>query len=63
MNHAEVRNKMPDYLEGDLDLMQRALLDAHLDGCSDCSQDFAQMRGTIGLLRDLPDPEPPPCRG
>lgn len=60
MNHAEVRSKMADYLEGDLDLMQRALLDAHLDGCASCSGDFAEMRGTIAALRSLPDPEPPP---
>ncbi len=60
MNHAEARSHMPDYLEGDLDLTRRALLDAHLDGCSSCSRDFAEMRGTIALLRGLPDPEPPP---
>lgn len=60
MNHAEVRSKMADYLEGDLDLTQRALLDAHLDGCGRCSGDFAEMRGTITALRSLPDPEPPP---
>jgi hypothetical protein len=51
---------MPDYLEGDLDLMKRALLDAHLDGCEACSRDFAEMRATIALLRGMPDPEPPP---
>lgn len=60
MNHAEVHSYMADYLEGDLDLTKRALLDAHLDGCSDCSREFAEMRGTIGLLRGLPSPEPPP---
>jgi hypothetical protein len=51
---------MPDYLEGDLDLTRSALLDAHLDACSECSREFAEMRGTIALLRNLSDPEPPP---
>jgi hypothetical protein len=51
---------MADYLEGDLDLTQRALLDAHLDTCSACSREFAEMTATIGLLRALPSPEPPP---
>ena len=60
MNHAEVHSYMADYLEGDLDLTKRALLDAHLDGCEACSLEFAEMRGTIGLLRGLPAPEPPP---
>lgn len=59
MKHSEVHSYMPDYLEGSLDLTKRALLDAHLDACERCSRDFAEMRGTIALLRDLPDPEPP----
>jgi hypothetical protein len=51
---------MADYLEGDLDLTRRALLDAHLDACGACSREFAQMRGAIDLLRSLPNPESPP---
>ena len=60
MNHAEARSHMPDYLEGDLDLSQRALLDAHLDACESCSHEFGEMSSTIALLRGLPDPDPPP---
>lgn len=59
MNHADVRNYMADYLEGDLVLSRRALLDAHLDECPECSQEIDEMRGTIALLRGLPDPEVP----
>ncbi len=59
MNCAEVRAKMGDYLEGQLGLTDRALLDAHLDGCPVCSAEVAQMRATIGLLRSLPEPEVP----
>ena len=60
MNHADVRNQMADYLEGDLSLGPRALFDAHLDECPDCAAEVAQLRRTIGALRNLPDPEPPP---
>lgn len=60
MNHVEAHSHLADYLEGDLDLTRRALLDAHLDGCAACSREFAQMRGAIDLLRSLPNPEPPP---
>lgn len=60
MNHNEVHSYMADYLEGGLDLTKGALLDAHLDGCEDCRQEFAEMRQTISLLRGLPSPEPPP---
>ena len=60
MNHSDVRNHMADYLEGDLPLGPRALFDAHLDECAECAAEIAQMRLTIGALRGLPDPEPPP---
>ncbi|MDG2049952.1 MAG: anti-sigma factor [Myxococcota bacterium] len=60
MNHSDVRNHMADYLEGDLPLGPRALFDAHLDECAECAQEIEHMRLTIGALRSLPDPEPPP---
>ncbi|MCH2187491.1 anti-sigma factor, partial [Myxococcota bacterium] len=60
MNHSDVRNHMADYLEGDLPLGPRALFDAHLDECEECAAEIAQMRRTIGALRGLPDPAPPP---
>jgi len=59
VNHSEVRKAMPDYLEGDLPLGRRALLDAHLDECADCAREIAAMRRTIAALRSLPDPEVP----
>ena len=59
MNHSDVQKYMADYLEGDLPLGRRALLDAHLDECRACAQELAGMRATISLLRSLPDPEVP----
>ena len=50
---------MADYLEGDLELDQRALFDAHLDDCLVCAEEIAGMRGTIALLHNLPDPQVP----
>lgn len=60
MTHADVQRQMADYLEGDLPLPRRALFDAHLDGCDECRHEIDAMRRTVALLRDLPDPEPPP---
>jgi anti-sigma factor RsiW len=51
---------MADYLEGDLSLAKRALLDAHLEGCVDCRTEIAELRALPNLLRRLPDIEPPP---
>ena len=59
MNHPEVRRRMGEYLQGDLSLAQRALFDAHLDGCPECAADLRALRETVQLLRDLPTPEVP----
>jgi Putative zinc-finger len=59
MNHAEVRSRLIDYMEGDLVLSKRALVDAHLDQCDECSGELAQLKRMVSLLRELPDPEPP----
>ncbi len=60
MNHSDIKKHLADYLEGDLGLDKRALVDAHLDDCGECSVEVEQMQQTIGLLRTLPEPEPPP---
>ena len=60
MNHAVVTEHLADYLEGDLALDLRALVDAHLDGCATCATEVREMQQTIRLLRALPEPEPPP---
>jgi len=56
---ADIDARMADYLEGDLDLEDRALFDAFLDGNADSARELAELRRTISLLRSLPDPEPP----
>jgi hypothetical protein len=60
VNHADVKKHMADYLEGDLALEDRALLDAHLDHCDPCSMEIEEILQTIRLLRTLPEPELPP---
>jgi hypothetical protein len=60
VNHSDIKKHLADYLEGDLGLDKRALVDAHLDDCGECSVEVDQMQQTIGLLRTLPEPEPPP---
>lgn len=60
MNHAVLTEHLADYLEGDLALDKRALVDAHLDSCETCAQEVREMQQTIRLLRALPQPEVPP---
>jgi hypothetical protein len=60
VNHAGVKRHLTDYLEGDLELEDRAIVDAHLDQCHSCSLEVEEMLQTIRLLRNLPEPEIPP---
>ncbi len=60
MNHADIRRHLADYLEGELPIDQRALVDAHLDACDSCSGEVDEMIQTIHFLRKLPEPETPP---
>ncbi len=59
MTHREVRDRLGDYLEGDIGLAQRALLDAHLDACRECSAELESLRNTVLLLRDLSEVDVP----
>jgi hypothetical protein len=54
-----VRDRLGDHLEGDLSLDERSRVDAHLARCTECADELRELRATIGLLRGLPDPEPP----
>jgi hypothetical protein len=59
VKHSQARACLADYLEGDLDLDRRAIVDAHLAGCEECSRELGELRSTVALLRGLPDPVPP----
>lgn len=60
MKHAEVKRNLAGYLEGELPIAERALVDAHLDDCGECAREVEEMLQTIRLLRKLPEPEIPP---
>jgi hypothetical protein len=59
VTHAEVHDRLGDYLEGGLALAQRALLDAHIDNCPDCALQLESLRNTIRLLRNLSEVDVP----
>jgi len=54
-----VRDRLGDHLEGDLSLEERSRVDAHIEHCAECADELRELRATVGLLRGLPDPEPP----
>jgi anti-sigma factor RsiW len=51
---AEVVELLTDYLEGALDELVRAEIEAHLALCEGCDTYLAQMRSTIDVLGHVP---------
>ena len=60
MIHIRARKLLGDYLEGDLELDQRARVDGHLDECEECAREARELRQTVSMLRSLPMDVPPP---
>lgn len=52
--NVEVREQLPDYLNGTLPASRRAELEAHLLGCEECREELE----TIRLVREVFDPAP-----
>jgi predicted anti-sigma-YlaC factor YlaD len=46
MNCGQVRTRLGDHLEGDLELSARAQVDEHLDACADCARCFRYRRAS-----------------
>jgi hypothetical protein len=59
VKHADLKRHLAAYLEGELPIGERALVDAHLDDCSVCAAEVEEMLQTIRLVRRLPEPETP----
>lgn len=60
MEHAEVRKKLSEYLDGVSSQDERAGIEAHLQGCDRCNSTLAELEKTVSHLRGLPREEPPP---
>ncbi len=59
MNHGDVRARFHGHLEGELSLVERGAVDAHLAGCAACAEELRALRETVSQVRGLPDPEVP----
>lgn len=51
---------LDEYLDGALDPVDAAALDAHLAGCQDCAAFMRTYRGTVRKSRELRESQLPP---
>ena len=59
LNCREVTNRASDLIEGDLDVVTRLKIKAHLLACRHCRRFVRQMRATVALLGSGGDDESP----
>jgi len=59
LTHADVRDKLTDYLEDALPASDRRAIDRHLQGCRPCSAFYATLRATVKVADSLPRPSAP----
>ena len=55
MNHETVQDLLSSYLDGDLSAEERAEVEAHLEGCDACREEYELLKLTVEALHDLPD--------
>jgi len=58
--HSEIRARLSDYLQRDLDPEERSQIETHLEACAPCGSELRELRATVSLLRRLPEPGHPP---
>jgi len=56
--HDPWRDRLSEYLDGDLTLSEQAELERHVDGCDTCRLAIEELREVVQRARDLPDRKP-----
>jgi hypothetical protein len=57
--HARYERRLSEYLDGALTGRAKAKLEGHLERCAECRRTLSELRGTLQLLRSLPEEEAP----
>jgi len=60
MNCGEVRDKLSEYLDGDLTPLERRELESHIHSCPSCSWELSTIKRTVQMLNSLPRFSAPP---
>jgi hypothetical protein len=58
MNCEKVRQRLDDYLDGELDTLARRAVREHLGGCAGCRARLDELQNLVARLADLPAPSP-----
>ncbi len=56
MNHSKVCARLSSFIERELSDAEHRKVAAHLEDCSSCSEELAELQDAVKLLRGLPEP-------
>lgn len=59
MTCEQCKDKLTEFIEGDLSSDEKQQLQAHLADCPECARALQEMRGLLAVLHGLPEVEPP----
>lgn len=59
-SHSDIKKLLSSYCGDDLQMHERVMLEEHLKECRDCRAELADLEITIGIIRTVPEVEPPP---
>jgi hypothetical protein len=60
MSCKDIEQKLPAYLEDDLSLQEKGLVEEHLASCQQCKKAMEDLEKTENLIREMEEVEPPP---
>ena len=58
-SHHKIREDLSAYVDGEVTEAERHQVERHLETCADCRAEADSLRSLVGLLRRMPEIEPP----
>ena len=58
-SHHRIRESLSAYVDGEVTEAERLQVERHLETCADCRAEADSLRSLVGLLRRMPEIEPP----
>ena len=58
-SHHKIRENLSSYVDGEVTEAERLQVERHLETCADCRAEADSLRSLVGLLRRMPEIEPP----
>jgi hypothetical protein len=59
MEHNDIRHRLSEFIDGSVTDEERAMIEAHLETCTECSQALQELRKTLEHIKTVEEIDPP----